>query len=215
MSSSDPNSKIDFLDPPEVVRRKIKGAFCEEGNAEDNGVLAFVNAVLIPISELRLERIRGETGSDSEEGQDATGDQTPFVLEDAPIGTVFSIFRKQEHGGSLHYQSFGQLKADFEEKKLHPKDLKTAVADAIVRLLEPIRKAFEDSEEWQTVEKLAYPDPNAKPEKKKKVRRSRIHSYFVHKIDISLTFHSRRYITRHRQARARTPNLRLKWNSTP
>ncbi|THH14200.1 hypothetical protein EW146_g6115, partial [Bondarzewia mesenterica] len=31
MSSSDPDSKIDFLDPPEVVRRKIKKAFCEEG----------------------------------------------------------------------------------------------------------------------------------------------------------------------------------------
>ena len=40
MSSSDPNSKIDFLDPPEVVRRKIKAAFCEEGNTAENGVLA-------------------------------------------------------------------------------------------------------------------------------------------------------------------------------
>ena len=57
MSSSDPDSKIDFLDPPEVVRRKIKGAFCEEGNTAENGVLAFVNAVLIPISQLRLERL--------------------------------------------------------------------------------------------------------------------------------------------------------------
>ena len=56
MSSSDPNSKIDFLDPPEVVRRKIKAAFCEEGNTAENGVLSFVQAVLIPISELRIER---------------------------------------------------------------------------------------------------------------------------------------------------------------
>lgn len=168
MSSSDPNSKIDFLDPPEVVRRKIKGAFCEEGNTTDNGVLAFVQAVLIPISQLRLERLRGETGADSEEGQNASGDQRPFALDDAPENTVFSIYRKEEYGGSLHYQSFEQLEQDFAEKKLHPKDLKTAVADAIVRLLEPIRKAFEEDEEWQKVEKLAYPDPNAKPEKKKK-----------------------------------------------
>ncbi|EMD35864.1 hypothetical protein CERSUDRAFT_84957 [Gelatoporia subvermispora B] len=168
MSSSDPNSKIDFLDPPEVVRRKIKGAFCEEGNTAENGVLSFVKAVLIPISQLRLERIRGETGADSEEGQTATGDQRPFALDDAPEGTVFSVFRKVEHGGSLHYQVFEQLEQDFAEKKLHPKDLKTAVADCIVRLLEPIRKAFEESEEWKKVEQLAYPDPNAKPDKKKK-----------------------------------------------
>ncbi|KAI0294095.1 hypothetical protein B0F90DRAFT_1335956 [Multifurca ochricompacta] len=68
MSSSDPDSKIDFLDPPDAVRRKIKRAFCEEGNVADNGVLAFVEAVLIPISELRLERGTGKTGSNSEAG---------------------------------------------------------------------------------------------------------------------------------------------------
>ncbi|KAI8976285.1 tyrosine tRNA ligase [Trametes punicea] len=170
MSSSDPDSKIDFLDTPDAVRRKIKKAFCEEGNVEDNGVISFVEAVLIPISELRIERAKGQTGADAEEGAVAIGDQSPFVLEGAPEGTVFSIFRREEHGGSLHYSSIEQLKEDFRAKKLHPKDLKTAVADAIVRLLDPIRQAFEKDEEWQKVEKLAYPDPNAKPEKKKKAK---------------------------------------------
>ncbi|KAI0704967.1 tyrosyl-tRNA synthetase [Cytidiella melzeri] len=172
MSSSDPNSKIDFLDPPEVVRRKIKSAFCEEGNTKDNGILSFVEAVLIPISQLRIERQNGDTGADSEEGQNAAGQQTPFILEGAPEGSVFSVFRKEEYGGSLHYSSFKELEDDFAEKKVHPKDLKTAVADAIVRLLTPIREEFEKSEEWKEVEKLAYPDPNAKPEKKKKVNES-------------------------------------------
>jgi tyrosyl-tRNA synthetase len=45
MSVSDPNSKIDLLDTPEVVKKKIKAAFCEEGNIEENGVLSFVGAV--------------------------------------------------------------------------------------------------------------------------------------------------------------------------
>ncbi|KAI1789347.1 tyrosyl-tRNA synthetase [Ganoderma leucocontextum] len=170
MSSSDPNSKIDFLDPPEAVRRKIKNAFCEEGNTAQNGVLSFVEAVLIPISELRLERSEGKTGADAEEGAGAVGDQTPFVLDGAPAGAVFSIFRKDEHGGSLHYSEFQTLKDDFAAKKVHPKDLKTAVADAIAKLLEPIRATFEADEEWQKVEMLAYPDPNAKSEKKKKVK---------------------------------------------
>ena len=179
MSSSDPNSKIDFLDPPEVVRRKIKNAFCEEGNTTQNGVLSFVQAVLIPISELRIERSAGKTGADAEEGEGAVGAQTPFVIAGAPAGTVFSISRKDEHGGPLHYTDFKGLEKDFAEKKVHPKDLKTAVADAIVRLLDPIRATFETDEEWQKVEKLAYPDPNAKPEKKKKVRQA-VFLVYVH-----------------------------------
>ena len=172
MSSSDPNSKIDFLDAPKVVEKKIKSAFCEEGNVADNGLLAFAKAVLIPISQLRLERQKGDTGADSEEGQEAVGDQTPFALPDAPEGTVFSIARKEEHGGNLHYKTYEELEDSFAQKRLHPKDLKTAIAAAINRLLDPIRKTFEESKEWQEIEKLAYPDPNAKPEKKKKVSRN-------------------------------------------
>ncbi|KAL6299166.1 tyrosyl-tRNA synthetase [Sparassis latifolia] len=168
MSSSDPDSKIDFLDSPEVVRRKIKKAFCEEGNVTENGVLSFVEAVLIPISQMRLERQRGDTGLDSDEGTESTGDQSPFALPGAPTNTVFSVHRKEEFGGSLHYATFEQLQQDFAEKRLHPKDLKTAVADAIVRLLAPIKDAFNENPEWQEVEKLAYPDPNAKPVKAKK-----------------------------------------------
>jgi len=165
MSSSDPNSKIDFLDPPEVVRKKIKLAFCEEGNTEDNGVLAFVGAVLIPISQLRIDRLKGDTL-----GGDVTpiGDQKPFVTDDAPEGTVFTVERDAKFGGSTHYKSFEDMERDFAAKELHPKDLKNAVANGIGKLLEPIRKAFEENEEWQKIEKLAYPDPNAKPEKKKK-----------------------------------------------
>ncbi|KAF4596436.1 hypothetical protein EYR40_007870 [Pleurotus pulmonarius] len=170
MSSSDPNSKIDMLDLPEVVRKKIKSAFCEEGNVEDNGVLSFVGAVLIPISQLRRERGEGKTMDDAEEGKDTetTGDQKPFATPDAPEGTLFTVERDEKFGGNLHYDSFESLKAAFAAKDLHPKDLKLAVANAIISLLTPIRKSFEENEDWQKVEKLAYPDPNAKPEKKKK-----------------------------------------------
>jgi len=49
MSSSEVDSKIDLLDKPEEVKKKIKRAFCEPGNIEDNGVLAFVKHVLFPI----------------------------------------------------------------------------------------------------------------------------------------------------------------------
>lgn len=189
MSASDPNSKIDFLDPPEVVRKKIKSAFCEEGNP-DNGVLAFVKAVLMPISQLRLER---KQGLDGEEAKRAVANQLPLAPEDAPEGTLFSVVRPDKFGGSLHYRTYQEIEDDFSKKELHPKDLKGAVADAIVSLLTPIQNAYKDDLEWQAVAAAAYPDPSAKPDakKKKKVR----HSSDSLSTSLKNTLNLRRYIT--------------------
>lgn len=49
MSSSEEDSKIDLLDSPANVKKKIKRAFCEPGNIQDNGLLAFVKNVLFSI----------------------------------------------------------------------------------------------------------------------------------------------------------------------
>jgi len=50
MSSSEEDSKIDLLDTPAAVKKKIKGAFCEPGNIENNGILSFTKHVLFPLS---------------------------------------------------------------------------------------------------------------------------------------------------------------------
>ena len=50
MSSSEEDSKIDLLDTPAQVKKKIKAAFCEPGNIENNGLLAFAKHVLIPMN---------------------------------------------------------------------------------------------------------------------------------------------------------------------
>ncbi|CCG83399.1 Tyrosyl-tRNA synthetase,cytoplasmic [Taphrina deformans PYCC 5710] len=52
MSSSDPDSKIDLLDDAKVVEKKIKKAFCEEGNVTTNGLLSFVKNILFPFQSL-------------------------------------------------------------------------------------------------------------------------------------------------------------------
>ncbi|XP_046393086.1 tyrosine--tRNA ligase, cytoplasmic [Ischnura elegans] len=49
MSSSEEDSKIDLLDSPAAVKKKLKKAFCEPGNVADNGVLAFVKHVLFSL----------------------------------------------------------------------------------------------------------------------------------------------------------------------
>ena len=165
MSSSDPNSKIDFLDAPEVVKKKVKAAFCEPGNVTENGLLSFVKAVIIPISELRLERLSGkDTLLES-----GLGDQRPFVSENAPEGTVFSVVRPEKYGGAAHYKTFEELEKDFAEEKIHPGDLKGAVTEAITKLTAPIRELYEQSAEWKEVTAVAYPDPSAKKDVKKKV----------------------------------------------
>ncbi|XP_071800848.1 tyrosine--tRNA ligase, cytoplasmic-like [Asterias amurensis] len=51
MSSSDEDSKIDLLDTPESLKKKLKKAFCEPGNIAENGVLSFVKHVLMPLSQ--------------------------------------------------------------------------------------------------------------------------------------------------------------------
>ncbi|KFA61345.1 hypothetical protein S40285_05884 [Stachybotrys chlorohalonatus IBT 40285] len=56
MSSSDPDSKIDLLDPPEVVNKKLRKAFAAPKVIEENGILAFVEYVLLPAAALRGNR---------------------------------------------------------------------------------------------------------------------------------------------------------------
>ncbi|CAE6497960.1 unnamed protein product [Rhizoctonia solani] len=155
MSSSEANSKIDFLDPPAAIKKKIKAAFCEEGVVENNGVLAFVRAVLMRVVEGRLAR-----GIPLSQMQ-------PLVATDAPEGTLFTISRKPEYGGPAHFANADHLEKAYAAKEIHPGDLKAAVAEAVASILEPIQKAFEASEEWKAVEKLAYPAPVVEVKKKK------------------------------------------------
>ncbi|KNC25925.1 hypothetical protein FF38_03681 [Lucilia cuprina] len=49
MSSSEEDSKIDLLDSPANVKKKLKKAFCEPGNIADNGLLSFVKHVLFSL----------------------------------------------------------------------------------------------------------------------------------------------------------------------
>merc|ERR1739848_86272 len=50
MSSSEADSKIDLLDSPSDIKKKLKKAFCEPGNIADNGVLSFCKFVIFPVA---------------------------------------------------------------------------------------------------------------------------------------------------------------------
>ena len=61
-----------------------------------------------------------------------------FITDNAK----FEVKRPQKFGGDKTYSSYDQLVLDFKNKKLHPMDLKSAMADAINDILKPAREHF-------------------------------------------------------------------------
>ncbi|KAH9809727.1 tRNA synthetases class I-domain-containing protein [Melampsora americana] len=167
MSSSDSKSKIDFLDSPEEVKKKIKDAVCVPGEIEGNGVLAFLNSVLLPLADLKRN---------SNEDR-----RSPFASEDAPIETLFSVPRKREKD-VLHYSNYESLILDYKTEepigsgsfKLFPSDLKVSVTSAIQYLLKGIREIYESDSKFQEANRLAYPEDFTNPENNKKKERKEI-----------------------------------------
>lgn len=52
------------------------------------------------------------------------------------------IKRDKKYGDNLKYNDYESLEKDFESGKLHPADLKLAVADYLEKVISPIRKAW-------------------------------------------------------------------------
>lgn len=90
MSASEEDSKIDLLDNPANVKKKLKRAFCEPGNIAENGVLSFTKHVVFPLMKI------GETfkiNRSAEHGGD---------IEFTNFEDLESAFAKQDiHPGDL------------------------------------------------------------------------------------------------------------------
>lgn len=138
MSSSDPNSKIDFFDSPSLVESKLAAAHCEEGILTGNGIIAFVRNVIVPIGELL--KTQGRSADRSWAGEDSA---------------VFTI--EKEDGVFCHYDTLESLEKEFEEKQIKSSDLKKAVAKAINSLLKPIQADLMNDAEFKKIEQEAYP----------------------------------------------------------
>jgi tyrosyl-tRNA synthetase len=53
------------------------------------------------------------------------------------------VERSAEHGGALELRDAKELKEIYRKGELHPADLKAAVAQALVEILEPVRRYFD------------------------------------------------------------------------
>ena len=60
---------------------------------------------------------------------------------------TLQISRLAKFGGDIELQSFDELAKIYGEGKLHPMDLKNAVSEELVKILEPVRKYFEKNRE--------------------------------------------------------------------
>ncbi|CAO1597301.1 Tyrosine--tRNA ligase cytoplasmic, variant 2 [Xanthoria calcicola] len=139
MSASDPDSKIDLLDPAAVVEKKLKKAHCAPKEVEGNGMISFVEFVLLSVDALK------------------NGGKGRFVVER----------RKPEDGEPLVYEDIATLKEDYEADKLTPQLLKPAIIKAVVNLLQPLQEEYLASAEWQEIANKAYPPPETKKKEKK------------------------------------------------
>jgi tyrosyl-tRNA synthetase len=89
MSASDPDSKIDILDTPEVVKKKLRKAYAVPKEVEGNGIISFVEYVLLPISALK------------------NNGKGNFVVE-----------TREENGEPLVYTDIETLKEDYKVDKV-------------------------------------------------------------------------------------------------
>ena len=87
MSASDLDSKIDILDTPEAVKKKLKKAFAVPKEVNGNGLISFVEYVLLPVSALKT----GDKGTfvvERREGEPLIYDDIETLKEDYSADTV-------------------------------------------------------------------------------------------------------------------------------
>jgi len=60
---------------------------------------------------------------------------------------TFEIERPAKFGGDIEFASYEELERVYREGKLHPMDLKNALARELINILEPVRRYFEKDKE--------------------------------------------------------------------
>jgi len=64
---------------------------------------------------------------------------------------TFTVERPSKFGGTTEFSSYGELEDAYKAGKLHPLDLKKAVAEELIRILAPVRRYFETNKEAREV----------------------------------------------------------------
>lgn len=78
---------------------------------------------------------------------------TRYLIFNEPDASL-TINRPAKWGGDMTFNSYADLEKAYSEKQLHPMDLKNAVADWLIKTLEPVKKHFEDPKRKAALEEI-------------------------------------------------------------
>ena len=121
MSKSNPEYAIFMTDTTEDIKRKMNKAWAPEGVVEENPVLEYCKYIIFPI----------------------LNENSKFEIRNSK----FIIDRPEKWGGPMKITSYDELVKKYSAKEIHPQDLKNTVADLLDKLVEPVRRHFEENEE--------------------------------------------------------------------
>jgi len=137
MSKSIPDTAIFMEDSPEDVERKIKGAFCPDGNQLEEDI----------------EKILKERKGGSEEKED------PLLVRlqaETSANPVLAYFRmivadslpegEQIVVGDIQFNDYPELRAAFVKGDVTPQLLKQSLAKYLNALIQPVRDHFENND---------------------------------------------------------------------
>ena len=151
MSKSDPNSAI-FMEDSEIeVRTKIKKAYCPPNEVDGNPCLSYIQHIVLPwLNKFTVERSEENGG-------------TTYVLVkrySVVLRSCENVFNNTfpqciHHGMFIllvfcycrTYTEYSNLAEDYGSGKLHPGDLKPALAKHLNEILQPVRDHFENNAE--------------------------------------------------------------------
>jgi len=120
MSKSVPDSAIFMTDTREDIERKIRKAYCPEGEVDENPILEYCKYIIFEAHHLKGHE---------------------YFLKDG-----FVVNRPEKFGGDVVYDSYEELEKAYASKELFPLDLKYAVVEYIDHLVEPVRSHFANDE---------------------------------------------------------------------
>jgi tyrosyl-tRNA synthetase len=90
-------------------------------------------------------KMRGAYCPPGEEKGNSVLEHARFIIF-PELGTL-EVTRPVKYGGSVIFESYESLLKSYYNRELHPLDLKNAVAEALVKILKPVREYFKSSPE--------------------------------------------------------------------
>jgi tyrosyl-tRNA synthetase len=138
MSKSNPDNTIFMNDSATEVKRKINRAFCEPGNIVKNPLIDWIQHLILELSGsiTIVTKNEGLDVTDKNESLDVTDKNESSDVTDKNVNNNLVQ--------NLTYTDINQIKNNFQNNLIHPKDLKVAVIESLCNLLLPVQERLKD-----------------------------------------------------------------------